>query len=143
MKINKMTSYGVRVIGRMSLSQGTIMTSRQLADLETIPQGMVMKVLRNLKNAGIVESKQGRGEITGGFTLKKDVKKITLYHLIMAMEDDIYLYPAYEKRSYKGDLLPLYDEMRRIHDAYILELKTHSVYDILKEQEDKEAADQK
>lgn len=125
MRINKMTTYAMRVIVRLYEEEETVVTTKLLSEKEHISQGVLMKVLFPLKKAGIVRSHQGRGNISGGFELAKSIKDVTIYDVVQIMEGDICFSNGLE------DSKKMFQEVRRINDVLIEECSHYSMYDIL------------
>lgn len=133
MKIKKMTLYAAQIVERMYLEGEGVITSKSISESEDIPQGVVMKILLKLKHAGIVDSHQGRGVISGGYTLAKSVRKLTLYDVFMAMEAEICLYSSYRDQDYGKDFEVIYNELIRVNNAFIKELKKYTLYELIEE----------
>ncbi len=60
-----------------------LILSSVIAEKESIPGPFLVKILGLLSAAGIVESARGR---KGGFSLKVDLEKITLYDVLKVLE---------------------------------------------------------
>ena len=86
MKIKQTTFYALKIIRTIYLNNGKVMTSTSIAEKEKISSGVVLKVLRKLKDAGILCVYQGRGEICGGFKLIQTIDEITLLDIVDIME---------------------------------------------------------
>jgi len=86
MKINKTTFYALRMIYRIYVEEKVIITSREIAEKEKIPQGVSMKILSKLVRAGILKVYQGRGQVCGGFSLSKSINEITILEILEIME---------------------------------------------------------
>lgn len=132
MRFNKMTSYAIRVVARLSLEPQEIVTSSMLAVKEDIPNGVLMKVLSKLKKAGIIKSHQGRGRVAGGFSLRIKQEEISIYKLMSAMDGAIELYPVNDEESYEGELYEVYDQLRVMNNEYVERLSGFYYLDVLK-----------
>jgi len=124
-----MTTYAIRVIVRLHSENGELITTKTLSEKENISQGVLMKVLFPLKKAGIVRSHQGRGNVSGGFELARNVKDITIYDVIRTMEGDICFFKEMEGEK------EIYKEMQRINEALIHECTRYSLYEILNKEQ--------
>jgi len=124
MKINKMTDYAIRAIRVIHIGQNTVVTSKVIAEKEGIPHGVLMKVLRQLRQNGIVQSHQGRGELTGGFSLVKSPKELTLLEVMEAIEGSLSLNEFFTKKDYSDTLKAcgVYDELNRCNEIFRQEL---------------------
>lgn len=118
MKFNKMTSYAIRIVARMSLEPKQIVTSNVLAEKEDISVGVLMKVMVKLRKAGIIKSHQGRGKVSGGFTLGINQEEISIYRLMKAMDSEVELYPINDEENYDGELHEVYDQLRQMNEEY-------------------------
>ncbi len=89
MKLNQATDYAFRMILHMSLLPfGTKITGGDLAKAQKIPERFLLKIMRSLTAAKIMQSYRG---VDGGFALLKKPKDITLYTVIEAVEGEAYL----------------------------------------------------
>ncbi len=113
MKMNKMTSYAIRIIQCIASKEGETVTSRYIHEQEDIPQGILMKVLRMLREGGVIVSHQGRGGITGGYTLARPGREISVYSIIDAMEGGVDLYPLTDEEAYSEDNRRIYEELKK------------------------------
>lgn len=82
MQLNKSTDYAIRIILYLS-KQDDLVTSEQIAKNTATDQNFIMRVLRRLKNAGIVEIVRGKD---GGYRLFKDPTEISLFEVFNTME---------------------------------------------------------
>jgi Predicted transcriptional regulator len=132
MKINLMTDYAVRVICSVYENDRGMMTSNQISQKEEIPHGVLMKVLRVLRENGLVMSHQGRGEISGGYTLAKSLKEVTFLDIVEIMEGDIVLENIRNKKIVKSNVDDLMlSEYRKYSQAICNEMKKNTLYEIL------------
>ncbi|GAA0123097.1 MAG: Rrf2 family transcriptional regulator [Clostridium argentinense] len=89
MGLTQETDYALRVILYLSkLEKGTIVSANTISEKENIPLRFLLKLLRKLREAKIVESYMG---INGGYALNKDPEEISLKDVIEAIEGPIYL----------------------------------------------------
>ncbi len=118
MKMNKMTSYGIRIIRCIASREGETVTSKYIHEQEDIAQGILMKVLRILREAGLIVSHQGRGGITGGYTLARPADEISVYNVIEAMEGGVDLYPCTDAEAYGEDNHRIYEQLKEVNEVY-------------------------
>jgi len=69
----------------------------QLATEEKIPRKFLERILLDLKNAGILQSKKGKG---GGYSLQESTDKIMLGDVIRLMDGPIAPVPCVSKTAY-------------------------------------------
>ncbi len=87
MRLNQATDYAFRCVLHLSLvPRGQVVDARQIGEAESIPLRFVLKILRTLSQAGIVQSYRG---INGGYALARPPAKITLLDVVEAMEGPI------------------------------------------------------
>ncbi len=118
MKLNKMTSYGIRVIHCIAEKEGETVTSKYIHEREDIAQGILMKVLRMLREGGLIVSHQGRGGVTGGYTLARPGDEISVGSVIEAMEGGVNLYPSTDAEAYGEENHRIYEELEAANEAY-------------------------
>ena len=89
MKLNQATDYAFRMVLHMSMMpEGFKITGSELAGAEMIPERFLLKIMRMLIQAEIMQSFRG---VDGGFALKKNPKDINLLDVIRAVEGEAYL----------------------------------------------------
>ena len=128
MLITREADYAIRLI--RGLTDGEIHPVKSLCETEEIPWKFAYKILKKLKDAGMVESLSG---VRGGCRLKKDLNDVTLLDLLTATEGRQYvnncLKPGYEctweqKKGRKctvcGQLAEIQKKMDRELEAYTL-----------------------
>jgi Predicted transcriptional regulator len=135
MRINLMTDYAVRIVCCMHECEEGVITSSQISKKEGISHGILMKVLKQLREEGIVISYRGRGQVVGGYKLRRTVKEITLLDIIEMMEGTLKLENIRSRGEgttiYIGDDMIL-AEYRRLSEVFRNEMKKNTLYEILK-----------
>lgn len=87
MRLNQATDYAFRAVLYLScLPRGQVVEAKFIAEEEHIPMRFLLKILRLLTQAGIVESYRG---INGGYALAKPPAEITMLDVIEAIEGPI------------------------------------------------------
>lgn len=129
--MNKVTKYAIQTICRIHLSENEVMTSTALAEIEGIPQGILMKVLGQLRRADLIQSHRGRGKSVGGFSLNKDIKEITIYEIVKIMENGIDISSVYEDTQSDIYSERIYDYLRKTNRIMEEELSKCSIFRIL------------
>lgn len=133
------TDYAIRIIRTIYMEEGEIVNTAIISEKEHISQGVIMKILKLLRDADFVSSHQGRGDISGGFSLKRGLKELTLYDVILAMEGPVTLtFPRDVNYNEKGGAdCPINRELQRINDDMVRELKEKSLYEVFDIEHDK------
>lgn len=97
--ISKKTKYGLQAL--LSLARdhgkGPILIS-DLAEKERIPRKFLETILLQLKNAGLLNSRKGRG---GGYSLAKDPGKITMGAALRVLEGPLAPVPCVSETAYQ------------------------------------------
>lgn len=83
LKISRLTDYGLLATVYLSRHHGAVIAAREIAEFYHLPLPMITKVLKRLGQGGMVNSHRGAG---GGYSFDGDARKITLGHLIEALE---------------------------------------------------------
>lgn len=85
---SRRTSYAIRVLRRLAESWATSQRHRveSLAQAEGVPVKYLEHALRDLRRAGVVESKPGPG---GGYRLARPPDQITVGEVVRALEGDV------------------------------------------------------
>jgi Predicted transcriptional regulator len=141
MKINLMTDYAVRVIRSIYKSEKGIVTSNYIARTQEISHGVLMKVLRKLRENKIIVSHQGRGEIVGGYSLGNLARETTFLDIIEIMEGAIMLENIGnrgEKKIGNIEKDEILKEYQRYSQVIREEMKKHTLYEILDREVEKQ-----
>lgn len=131
MLITRETDYALRILRTLSL--GRNYTAGELAEEEDLPQKFAYKIIKKLEKAGIVQIIRGAN---GGCRLAADLKQVSLYELIDAVETKACLTscmnPDYvcEWRESKG-MCRIHSQLCRVQNAIDQELKSHSLHWVL------------
>lgn len=87
MRLNQATDYAFRAVLFLSrLPRGQVVEAKFIAEEEHIPMRFLLKILRLLTQAGIVESYRG---INGGYALARLPAEITMLDVIEAIEGPV------------------------------------------------------
>ena len=131
MLITRETDYALRIM--RSLSCGESFTVGELAQRETLPQKFAYKILKKLEKARIVRIIRGAN---GGCRLDCDLKAVTLYDLIDAVETNAKLTSCMacgyecEWRTEHG-ACTIHTQLARVQAAIDEEMRSRSLYWIL------------
>ncbi|WP_041140013.1 RrF2 family transcriptional regulator [Beduini massiliensis] len=83
MQLNLTTDYAIRIVIYLSLKK-EVVSSAEISEKMGISQNAVLKIIRQLKKAGITNTHIG---IQGGFSITKSPKEISLLTIIQVMEN--------------------------------------------------------
>lgn len=121
MKITKMADYALRILRVIGLSDTSIVTSIAISQQLELSRGHIIKILRKLSAGEIVNSHRG---IEGGYSLKKDLKNLTMLDIIEVMEGEVVIYDAMDNSCYK-------EEMKHINSILKQELSRYTIFDLV------------
>lgn len=132
-RFNKITEYGIRVIGTMHQVNGQTISSVKISEKENITLPMLMKVLRKLKQVGYIRSTRGRGDSCGGYTLAIEPKSLSLKDVVEALEGEIYISDCLCNCTNQNDRISesIRNEMGRLNSTIVEELSQKSLFDII------------
>lgn len=82
MQLKITTDYAVRIMIYLA-SEKKMVSCPKIASDMSIPQNYLIKVIKMLMTAGLVQSKEG---VHGGYKLQKRAEDITVYEVINAVE---------------------------------------------------------
>ena len=82
MRTTAKADYAVRAAVELA-ARGDLATSEQVAQAQSIPLNFLENILRDLRRAGIVESRRGQA---GGYTLARSPEEISVADVIRAVE---------------------------------------------------------
>jgi Rrf2 family protein len=138
--ISKKTQYSIYALVRMGkeFEKGPLLIS-EIARLELIPKKFLEAILLDLKNAGFVNSKKGKG---GGYYLIKNPKDISLADVIRHFEGAIALLPCAAYKYYESCSICRDEEtcgvrsvIKDVREETVRVLKTFSINDIIQREE--------
>ena len=85
-RFRKKTEYGLMMMTLLSREgKGKLVSVRAMQE-SGLPRSFLVKIARDLIKAKLVVAKEGRG---GGYSLTKDPDKVTLKHVIEAVEGEV------------------------------------------------------
>jgi Rrf2 family protein len=82
MRTTAKADYAVRAAVELA-SAGDLLTAEQIAQAQSIPVNFLENILRDLRRAGIVESRRGQA---GGYVLARPADEISIADVIRAVE---------------------------------------------------------
>lgn len=86
MRVTKKSGYGLIAMAELADSYNSRFTSTtEIANKYDLPQPFLEKIMRELKNAGLVGVKRGRN---GGYELEKPPEEISIKDVVFILEDD-------------------------------------------------------
>ncbi|MBN2454928.1 MAG: Rrf2 family transcriptional regulator [Sedimentisphaerales bacterium] len=84
MKISRSTGYALLAVGYIAKNEGdALIMSQDIAREYEIPLEYLLKILQQLVRANVLRSKRGP---SGGFSLAKSAKKISMLQIIEAVD---------------------------------------------------------
>ena len=134
--LSKKTKYAINALVNLAYKkdQGNVLIS-QVAEEEKIPKKFLEAILLELKNAGILNSRKGKG---GGYYLKKDPSEVKLADIIRMFDGAIALLPCvsanyYEKCAECKDetLCGIRDVFQEAHRQTLIILEQSTLADII------------
>ncbi|MEE0137997.1 RrF2 family transcriptional regulator [Fusobacterium ulcerans] len=117
MRLNQENVYGIKLVEYLANLEGEKTTSaRNMSEETGISIMFALKILRILKNEGIISSQQG---ITGGYKLKKE--EVSIYEIVKALKGDLYITnDLKEKKEPEGEIEM---ELKKIQEDIIGRMK--------------------
>lgn len=84
LRVSARADYAIRLVVAMAVQPDEVLAREYLAQSEGLPVKFVDHVLRQLRNAGLIESRRGRH---GGYLLARLPEEITLADVVHAMAE--------------------------------------------------------
>ena len=138
MLLTRECDYAIRIL--RVLSGGNTVSIPEICRREEMKIPVAYKLAARLENAGYLTACRGTN---GGYALKADLKKITLYDVCRAVDRELFLAPCMEpgcfcaRNGAEGKCL-VHKELGRIQQILIRELSRRSLYEILHYEEEKQ-----
>lgn len=132
MLITRETDYALRILRILSL--GEHHTVGEMADRENFPQKFGYKIVKKMEKAGIVQIARGAG---GGCVLACDLKAVSLFDLIEAVETKAYLTscmtPGYECewRGIRHKTCVIHGQLAKVQEQINREFRSRSLHWVL------------
>lgn len=134
--LNKKTQYAFQALMHLAEQKdaGPVLIA-EIAKKKKIPLKFLENILLELRNAGILESKKGKG---GGYFLKVPPNKIKLADIIRRIDGPIAMLPCaslyfYERcKNCDEKNCGLHDTMVQVRDANLKILESKTVADLIR-----------
>ena len=110
MRTTAKADYAVRAAVELA-ARGDLATSEQVAQAQSIPLNFLENILRDLRRAGIVESRRGQA---GGYTLARSPEEISVADVIRAVEG-----PLANVRGQAPEALEYPGAAARLRDVWV------------------------
>src|SRR5438270_10389452 len=96
--LSRKTRYALRALYALAgdTARGPVLIA-DLADREHIPRKFLEAILLELRNAGILQSKKGKG---GGYALARPPEQVTLGQVIRVVDGPLAPIPCVSERAY-------------------------------------------
>ena len=96
--LSKKAKYGLQAVLQLAedFGQGSVLIS-DLAAKQQIPKKFLEQILLELKNAGILQSKSGKG---GGYSLSRNPQQVTFGQVIRVLDGPFAPVPCVSKTAY-------------------------------------------
>ncbi|MCD2492405.1 Rrf2 family transcriptional regulator [Lacrimispora sp. NSJ-141] len=131
MLITRECDYAVRIL--RALSGGETVSVQDICRKENITVSIAYKLARKLEKSGYIRSHRGS---SGGYSLKKDLREITLYDVCRAVDKELLLTECTvrgHRCSQNTEATPcmVHKEFCRLQEMITRELKGRSLMEIL------------
>jgi Rrf2 family protein len=110
MRTTAKADYAVRAAVELAAA-GNLLTAEQIAQAQQIPLNFLENILRDLRRAGIVESRRGQA---GGYTLARPAPEISVADVIRAVEG-----PLANVRGQAPEALEYRGSAEKLQDVWI------------------------
>ena len=134
--LSKKSQYAFKALSYLTekYKEGPVLIS-EISRKKKIPLKFLENILLELKKAGILDSKKGKG---GGYFLKKDPAKVKVAQIIRLVNGPIAMLPCvslyfYERcRNCNEKQCGLHDMMIEVRDASLQILESRSLRDLVR-----------
>jgi len=135
--VSKKAKYALRALIYLARRQGEgpVLIARLAGD-EHIPRKFLERILLDLNNAGILQSKKGKG---GGYSLQKPPDTIRVSDILRLMDGPLAPVSCVSKTAYvkcaecgDEDACPIRTLMKEVHDAVTTILDEKTLSDLVK-----------
>lgn len=103
MKIAKQDDIALLLVASLAKESGKRMPLSKIAEDHGVSSLFLKKIVRMLKNAGLVNSKEG---LQGGYTLNKHPKDISVWEVLYAVSSDTHAHNSQKRCPVCKECLP-------------------------------------
>ena len=138
--LSKKTKYAVHALVRLAreYEKGPVLIS-DISDAERIPKKFLEAILLDLKNAGILNSKKGKG---GGYYLIRSPKEVTMAEIFRLFDGPIALLPCVTYKYYQRcdectdeHICGIRKVIQEVRDQTVSILKNNTLASIIEKEE--------
>lgn len=129
MLITRRSDYALRIC--RALSDNKIHNVTEICREEEVPKAFAYKILREMEHKSIVRSERGN---QGGYYLNKPLSDLTLYDVVIELEDDVSMIHCMKEECARNDAeqpCRMHQEIARIQNILETEMKKKSIAEIL------------
>lgn len=116
------TIYAAKILGYITSRRNALTTAGEIVENIGISYQYCLKIMGEMKNAGILVSEQGRN---GGYQLKPGSEDVSLYDVLRLFE-----YRSEENNDKYAEDDPFSRFMKKIYERQIADLKRFTIRDI-------------
>lgn len=132
--ITREIDYAIRIM--RALATGEKINMQRICETEFIPKAFAYKIIQKLSKSNFVEIERG---INGGCRLATDLDKVTLFDLITAIQEDLFINACLEEgyccvHCSDGKECSVRCELQRIQAVLVGELQRNPLSQVLKRQ---------
>lgn len=132
MQMNITTDYAIRAILYLA-EKDKLSSTAEIAEAVSIPHSYVPAIMKKLKDAEIAKVTRG---VKGGWALAKDPNTITLYDIIITMENTIKINRCLEEDGFCNRTTPstcavhgVYNDLQNYLESELKKVKVTDVID--------------
>ena len=122
MLMTREMDYALRIL--RALHQDAQLSAAAIAQREHMPKAITLKILKQLRAAGLVDSRRGP---SGGYLLQRPCAELYLGDLFQALEEPVFVNrcqrPGYQCENRQPDSCGLCRELSRIQNVLDAELR--------------------
>ncbi|MFW6006211.1 MAG: RrF2 family transcriptional regulator [Candidatus Bipolaricaulota bacterium] len=134
MRVTKKSGYGLVAMTELAQNFGdTHISTKKISEKYELPRPFLEKIMRELKNSGLVEVKRGRG---GGYELAEKPKDISVKAIIAVLEESKLapvncLLPEGDDPCPLEDNCPTLEVWKAIYEKFLGVLQSFTLADLL------------
>ena len=142
LKLTKKTDYGLIAMRHLAehADQGSV-SAKDLAELYSIPQEAMAKILQKLARAGLLASQHG---MNGGYMLARDARRISALEVIRAIDGPLFIASCFSDKHGDCDQTnrcTVREPLRRVGESIQEVLGRLSIHDMSHDREERDKAE--
>ncbi len=129
LKLTKKADYALIALKHLVVHGPESSSAKEIADLYSVPQPLLSKILQKLAKNGFLQSEHGTN---GGYKLARDPRNITALEVIRLIDGPVFLTTCFTEHGYccHTDKCIVRDPLQKVHEGILRLLASITIWDM-------------